>query len=362
MKRFFSTWARHFFFRFLLLVTLLVGLAYLLFVFVDLLSHVKDVADPKTEWSTWGAYYLCIFSFRLHVLVSFSIAAATALLLPRIVRGNELIPLLNAGVSLKQICIPFIAVTGVAAGILWINTQFIYPKAMQKYHLISDTDFGREKIHSAPSKLGIVFFRQGSRLFFKDHNEKEERLKDTFWVRSFDCVLHIEDLNYYEDRIPEGHFVDVIERNPSGKMVKTASYDFCELPELELTKETIFLAQTDPRDLSLTQLGSQLIRFGSSSSERANEVTICFMQKLLFPLLACLAFLIPAPFCLSFERRLPQALLLFVSLASLFCLNIIFETTTVLARAAPNHAIGILLVPWLFVSFFVWRSFQRLNA
>ena len=145
-------------------------------------------------------------------------------------------------------------------------------------------------------------------------------------------------------------------------MVKTASYPSCELPELQLTKEIIRFAQADPRDLSLSQLGIQLARFGSSSSERANEVTISFIQKLLFPLLACLAFFIPAPLCLSFERRLPQALLLFISLASLFCLNIMFETTSVLARAAPTHAVGILLVPWLFILFFVWRLFQRLTS
>lgn len=362
MKKFSSTWSRHFFFRFLALVLLLVCLADLLFIFIDLLSHIKDVVDPKTEWKTWISYYLCILSIRLHVLVSFSIAAATALLLPRIVRRNELIPLLNAGVSLKRITLPFFAVTVVAAGLLWINTQYIFPKAIQQYHLISDTNFGRENIHQTPSQLGVIYFRGGSRLFFKHHNAKEESLKDTFWVKSFDCVLHIENLKYYEDRNPEGYFVDVVERNPSGAMIKTASYDFCELPELHLTKEIIRFAQTDPRDLSLSQLALQLFRFGPSSSERANEVTITFVQKLLFPLLACLAFFIPAPLTLSFERRLPQALLLFISLASLFCLNIILETTTVLARAAPTHAVGILLVPWLFVFFFVWRSFQRLNT
>lgn len=362
MKRYISTWAKHFFFRFLGLVTLLIGLAFLLFVFVDLLSHIKDVADPKTEWSTWGAYYLCLLSYRLNALIPFSIAAATALLLPRIVRGNELIPLLNAGISLKRITLPFIAVACIATCFLWINTQFIHPKAMRTYNTISETDFGRKSVHQTPSRLGIIFFSGGGRLFFREHHAKEERLVDTFWVKSFDCVFHIEDLHYFEDRSPEGRFVDVIERNGAGKMLKTASYPFCELPELQLTRETIEFARADPRDLSLSQLATQLVRFGPSSSERANEVTISFLQKLLLPLLACLAFFIPAPLCLSFELRLPQTVLLFVSLASLFCLNIFFETAAVLARAAPTHAVGILLVPWLFVIFFVWRSFQRLSA
>lgn len=351
-----------FLFSLLLSRFILVILAFLLFVFIDLLTHIQDVFDSKTTWKTWIEYYTCLLSYRLNALIPFSVAAATALLLPRIVRGNELIPLLSAGLSLQKIMAPFIFVTILLSCFLWINSQYIYPKAVQKYRQISDTDFGRHTPSEEESKLGIIFFKEGSRLFFKEHNSKEQVLQDTFWVRSLNCVLHIEHLNYFEDRIPEGHYVDVIERNNDGKMVKTTSYPFCELPELFLTKKTIKIAQTDPRDLSITELATQLVRFGSSSSERATDVIICFFQKLFFPLLACLAFLIPAPFCLSFERRIPQTLLLFLSLASLFCLQIILETASVLARAAPTYALFILLFPWVMVFYFVRQSIRHITA
>lgn len=362
MKNFRFSWFRHFFFRFLSLVFLLVILGFLLFVFIDILTQVQDVFDSKTTWKIWAEYYTCLLSYRLNALIPFSIAAATALLLPRIVRSNELIPLLNAGLSLQKVMVPFICVTVLLSCVLWINSQCIYPKAIQKYRNIVDTDFGRDTLSEKESKLGIIFFKEGSRLFFKEHDAKEQVLHDTFWVRSLDCALHIEHLYYFEDRIPEGHYVDVIERNHTGKMVKTSAYPFCELPELSLTKQTIKIAQTDPRDLSIACLATQLVRFGSSSSERATDVVICFFQKLFFPLLACLAFLIPAPFCLSFERRIPQALLLFSSLASLFCLQIFLETASVLARAAPSYALYILLFPWIAVFYGVRCSLRRITA
>jgi len=340
-------WYRYFFFRFLFFVLFLSAICFSLFIIADLLAHIKDVVDPKTKWSAWGLYYLCMLSYRLDMLLPFSIACATAIVLSRRVRNNELIPLLGAGLSVREIARPFFAVAALCSLVLLVNTQYIYPKAAHYHHVIEESDFGREKPSESSNQLGIVLGKEGSRLFFAHHDKKLQELKDVFWVRSTDHVLHIEKLAYFPDQPPEGFHVDIVKRDSRGRMQKTESYDHVELTELSLSHKELKMATADPRELSIFQLAYLVPRFGSSRSERAIESSICLYQKILFPLLAILAFLIPAPLCLRFENRLPQALLLFFALAVLFCYLIVVQAFVVLTRAPICLPAPILLLPWI---------------
>ncbi len=348
-------WWRHFFVRFGLLATALSAIAFGLFIFVDLLAHIKDVFDPTTNFRTWRDYYICMLSSRLNVVLPFSLTTAAAILIPRIIRYNELIPLFNAGISLRQIVRPFLAVALFASLFLWGNAEFVLPRTMRRLNKIVDSDFGRTPVHDVPSRLGVVLFDEGSRLFFSQHDPLNRRIDDAFWVRSTDCVLHVEQLFYFKDRSPEGHGVDVIERDPSGRMKKTASYPFCELSQLKVTREAVRVSMSDPKTLSLLQLGMLVSRFGSSHSERATETTIAFYSALLSPLLAWLAVLIPAPLAFRFERRYPQALIVFVSLAALFCFLLVIHASVVLARVPGLSPTPILILPWLVALFLGYR-------
>lgn len=354
-------WYRYFFFRFFFLVLSLTMLTFSLFVLADILTHIKDIFDETTTWKTWGTYYLCLLFYRLDVLIPFSIATATTLLLPRLLRNNEFIPLMNSGLSLTQILKPFVAVTILASGILWLNEQCVYPKVIARYHEIVKSDFGREALPSDPIRLGTVFLKGGSRLFFNVHNPKARCIDDVFWVRSADCAIHIEKLYYFTDRIPEGHGVDVIERDQKGTMVKTASYPFCELSELQFNQETLRIASTDPKELSIFQLAALATHSGSSQSLRSTENTLALLLKLLSPLLAWLAFLFPAPLCLRFEHRIPQAILVFLSLAALFCFHLIMHATMVLGRAPFFGSTIIVILPWALALFFTFRKARSLS-
>ena len=243
----FPLWWRFFFRRFFFLVTALVVIAYGLFVFVDLVEHGKEFFDKGTPFKIWRTYYLSMFIYRLDTLIPFAIATATAITIPKLVYNNELLPLLNAGVSLRHIIRPFLAVTAVAGALMWLNYEFAYPKAIAHYRKCSDSDFGKKEIKEESSHLGVVLFKEGSRLFFNSHVPSTKTLNDVFWVRSSDCVLHIEKMNYFLNRHPEGYGVDVIERQQSGDMQKTATYPFCELPELNFTRKTLRLATANPK-------------------------------------------------------------------------------------------------------------------
>jgi lipopolysaccharide export system permease protein len=353
------TWWRYLFVRFGLLVAALTAIAFTLFVFVDLLARVKDIFDPETSWQTWRIYYACMLSTRAGVIIPFAIVTATALLIPRLVRNNELVPLMTAGISLQQMFRPFLAVTLVASAVLFANAQWFLPKALQHQQRISDSEFGRKTVHDEPARLGVVLFSDGSRLFFSQHDPVKRLITDAFWVCSPDYVLHIEQLLYFQDRSPEGRGVDVVEREPSGRMRKIASYPSFELSQLHLTKDAVKMSMADPKMLSVFQLGTLVSRFGLSCSERATETTIAFFSKLFSPCLAWLALLLPAPFCFRFERRLPQALLVFLSLAFLFSFLLIIHASEILARIPILRPTPFLIFPWACAVCIGIRRMQR---
>jgi lipopolysaccharide export system permease protein len=248
-----------------------------------------------------------------------------------------------------------------ASGLLWINNQYVYPKLIRRYHYATESDFGRKTILPTTSRLGVVLFPGGSRLFFGTYDQRRQCIEDVFWVRSPDCVVHIENLRYFMDRQPEGQGIDVVERGPDGKMRKTASYDSHELAELKLNKQTLLTATANPSDLSITQLASFISRSGSFRSERSVETTLSLYHKVFFPLLALLALLIPAPLCLRFEHRLPQPILVFLSLSCLFCFLLIVQASFVLAKAPLFPIAPVVLMPWTAAFFIALRRVFRLS-
>jgi lipopolysaccharide export system permease protein len=333
----------------------LVVIAYGLFVFVDLVEHGKEFFDKGTPFKIWRMYYLSMFIYRLDTLIPFAIATATAITIPKLIHNNELLPLLNAGVSLRHIIRPFLAVTIFAGALLWINYEYAYPRATVHYHECSDSDFGKKEIKENAARLGVVLFKEGSRLFFNSHNPSTKTLSDVFWVRSSDCVLHIEKMNYFLNRHPEGYGVDVIERQPSGDMQKTATYPFCELPELNFTKTTLRLATANPKELSPLQLASLVSGFGKCTSQRTCDTIIALWQKLLIPLLALFAFAMPLPLCLRFEKRYPQVLLVFASLTALFLFLLVTQASTIFARLPLVPPTPVILAPYLAMLTYIYR-------
>ena len=145
-------------------------------------------------------------------------------------------------------------------------------------------------------------------------------------------------------------------------MVKTGSYAFCELTELQFTEETLRMATADPQELSLLQLISLARTTGTSKSLRGTENTLALLLKLCSPLLAWLAFLFPAPLCLRFERRIPQALLVFFSLASLFCFHLIVQAAMILGKATLFGSSLIVIIPWTMALFFTIRRARTLGT
>jgi len=126
--------------------------------------------------------------------------------------------------------------------------------------------------------------------------------------------------------------------------------------DLQFNKEVMKNSILPPRELSLTQLFSQLSLYSSSSSFRASELKATLYSKLFFPLICIFAFLAPAPFCIRFRRGGTALPIYLLSIAALFSFNVLQEAVFVIAKSElimPALAIGL---PWLIATFFLRKK------
>lgn len=359
IQEFKKIWFRFFFKRELKLFSGCLLLLFLLFVLTDLMGHVQELVDHHSNVSMWTEYYISLLSIRFDTLVPFSLLISTTLLLTSISKKNEMIPLLNGGLSISRQIRPFFMVAFIAMFLMWSNAQWFYPSAVKSYDYIKETDFGKEKLSTADlQKMGTIYLQDGSKLFFQKSDPAKQKLYDVFWISNSGTILHIEELSYVDNQPPEGILVDIIERSPSNIATKTKSYQKTTLNEIQLSQKDVDMATLPPKHLSITELFAMTIRTFHSSGEKANDIFIMLMLKLLSPLTCLLAIIVPIPYCLSFQREKHPVLFLFFFLAGLFIFHLTVQTCTILARIPNFPSLFFLVLPWAVAGYF---SIKRLH-
>lgn len=355
-----TLWFRYFFRRQMTLFLGCLFLLFFLFVLTDLMGHVKDILDHRTDKGMWVQYYLALFSRRFDTLVPFALLISSTLLLTSIARKNEMIPLLNGGLSLARQTRPFFAVAILAMLFMWSNAQWFFPQAIRTHDHVIDTDFGREK-ETLPNgkKMGTLYLRDGSKLFFQRSNPLQKKLYDVFWMAGHDTIFHIEELSYMDERLPEGYLIDVIERGKANVVLKTKTITQAPLPEIKISEEDVSMATYPAKHLSLVQLLKMVLRMHHSSSEKATDIFITFMLKCLTPLTCLLTLMLPIPYCLAFDRKKHPVLFLFFFLAALFIFQLTIQTSTILARIPGAPSFLLLLLPWALVGFCLQKKLKH---
>ena len=336
-------------------------LLFALFVITDLMSHVKDIFNPETDKYLWLQYYGALFSRRFDTLIPFSLLISSTILFSSIAKKNEQIPLLNGGLSMKRQLLPFFIVAILAMFAMWINGQYLYPEAVQRNDYISETAFGKNKEDAIDiqKRMGTMYLKDGSKLFFQQNDQANKRLLDVFWMPNHNTILHMETLSYKNPLSFTGTLVDILERDGAGVVQKTKTLLSKEMKEIQFLEEEIIIASSPARYMSLSQLLQMIIRMRGSSSEKASDIFITLLLKLLNPLTCLLTVSLPISYCFCFTKdRHPVVLLLFF-IATLFLFQLFVQTSTVLARIPHMPSFLFLITPWAVGGFLCFRKVNR---
>ncbi len=351
-------WKRYFYKEIIKTYCLFLFGFFALYVAIDVMTHLKDLRAGNTSLSVWVTYYLCTFSRRLDVLVPFTVLLGTIRILLSLQMRNELVALLVSGLPMRVLFRPFIVAACAASLLLYVNFQYLLPKAQPKALAIQENDFGKTKAAAEEPAIREVLLKDASRMFYSDYNPIVRQFSDVFWIVSMDRVYHMQTLNCMEEH-PVGRNVDLIVRDDTGKMVKQSSTTIETFTTMQFDEESLQNSVQLPKDQSISTLISQTELYGKSMSDRAIDVRSFLIYKLTFPLICLLAAIAPAFYCLSFRRDMPQFMIYLVSLGALFCFFLLLQVAFVLAKShvvSPLMALGL---PWLIVGVIVTRNYMR---
>ncbi len=329
-----------------------------LIILIDIMMHMRDLLDKKTQFSLWITYYGCLLAKRLDVLIPFALGIAAVQLLNQALRRCEFVPLLCAGRSIVEILKPIFVTALLFALFLFVHYQIILPKALPRLSQIESSDFGRNKKEELFSGVGQIMLENGSRLLFSGYSSKNKELECVFLINSFNSISFMNILKI-ENEGAEASYLQDFERDESGSFRLQNSYTTKKLPQIHIDKESLLCATAPPKQLSLSQLFHIFPRYWDSQSERSIDVHLSLLQKLTTPLFCLLAVLIPMLTTIDFGRK-TKVYSLFITAALLLITQIFLQAFSILARTSIVSPASATLLPWIILGFIAARRFNQL--
>lgn len=334
-------WKRYFLKEFLSYFFFFLFVFYGLYVLIDYSSHASSFHYSHSLFKIYeiALYYLFEFIEKMEVLIPFGLLLATIRTLTNLNIHHELIALMASGVKIKTLLRPFILVGASMVLLMYINTQFWMPYALQSMNHIDQKHRHQKNKKNQDYFIKNLALKDNTTVIFQNYDAIEKKLIDAYWIRNIDEIFRIKYLYPYHD-IPTGRFVEQFKRTPNGELTISSTFDSKEFPEMRFHKRDLFQGMLSPEDESLTDLWKKLPSQSVISSEKESEITSVFYHKLIMPWLCLLAVIGPAPFCVRYNRRLPFFFIYALSIFGLVAFYLILDATLVLGKRQ-------ILEPWL---------------
>jgi len=332
---------------------------YGLYVLIDYSTHTESFRNYHFSFYDILGLYLYEFVMRMDILVPFALLIACIKVLTSLNAHNELVALMAGGIPLRKILSPFIYFGLFLTLIMYMNTEFIQPKAL-KYQKQIDLKRSQAK-HKKHNHLPIqqLALDDGSSIIFQDYDETNQELYDVYWIRSIDDIIRMRSLFPFAET-PFGVSVEHLVRDKDDRITLQDFAREENFSQLKFDKTKLQESVTSPSDLSLSTLYQKSQKQDSLLSEKQAKILSTFYYKLIMPWSCLLAILAPAPFCIRFSRMQPIFFIFAGCISGLVSFYLIMDAGLILGERqvlSPLLALGLPFA--LFFSFF---SFRYINC
>lgn len=292
---------------------------------IDLSIHgLKFVSNSDANLLEIFKYYGNNFANHLDFFFPLTLLLASLKVLLDLSRHHELLALQASGLSQKKILSPFFLFAAMLSMISYANHEWIAPKSG------GAADTFKEKSQKKKKKEPRIFsaaLEDGSELIYQKYDRKKLELFDVYWIKSPKDIWHIKTFSLQNEH-PTGLFVDHFEKDQSGKIRKTNSFDKHTFLDCNVQKE-INLQKFIPYDnRSLSALFKQSMQ---NTSEK-KFASIYLHHKLATPLLSFAVLCLIFPFALQYSRTKKVILLISASLFGLVSFITILDGMLILGE------------------------------
>lgn len=173
---------------------------------IDLSEKISKLMDEPVTWKEIVFdYYMNFIPWILGLLTPVFVLISVIFFTGRLAKNNEIISMLNAGVSYRRMIRPYLLAGGLIASFLWIGGHYIIPKASKVKNTFENT-----YIFKSNRQVDIDNVH-----FFINPNEKA-------YVRYFRL----------RDTSMQGFRIETFEDNKLVKLLKSDKLEFKEPPNL----------------------------------------------------------------------------------------------------------------------------------
>lgn len=338
---------------------------YGLYILIDYASHTASFHHNHVDfqWKEVATYYACDFVKRLDFILPFALLIASIRTFSSLNTHNELIALMSSGISLQTLMRPFIFLGLFCTCLLYFNTEYLTPVALQELRHIHDSRDSKRRKYDAQASVQHLILEDNSTIVFQNYDSSQNRFFDAYWIQDTDNIYRMKYLFPYletEDTYPVGHFVDHLTRNAQGELVSIESFATKVFPTIHFNKNILFETITTAEEQALSELWKKLPS-SQISNEKEAKILATFYQKLLLPWLCLFAIIGPAPFCLRTTRNLPTFFIYAGGIFSLLAFDVVQQATVILGERQVLPSFWIICLPFVSVASILIFRFVRLG-
>jgi len=355
-----NLWQRYFVKETLKLFFLFIFCFYALYTLIDFSIHSRQYNyHGSYHWKEIFTYYAFEFVRRLDVLVPFAILLATIKTILKLNLHRELMAFMASGIAIKTLLRPFLLLSLAFVAILYVNEEFVLPKALQEIKKIDSLHHYQKKAKGVPAVQHLIL-EDNSTLLFQSYDPQKGSFFDVYWIRKIDDIYKFKYLYPYTE-IPVGTFVDHFVRNTEGNMVHLDSHEIRLFPEIKFNSTKLLETLSSPEEFSLSELYRKMPNFSDPTNEKQAKISSMFTYKMIIPWLSFLVILGACPFCVIYSRDNPSLLIYSVTIFSLVFIYLILDAALILGERQVLSPLIALGAPFVFFFALLSLRYRRLN-
>ncbi len=335
---------------------LFLGCFYFLYAMIDYSTHMQDfIIDKRIQFSDMISYYSFMFIKRSYLLVPLAALIACIKQLLSMMLNGELLALQASGVSLKKIARPLIFLCGLCTLFNFFSFEHFLPSSLNFLDRFREQHFKHTRHGPRTEPVHALYLKDGSKIIYQTKDAEKNRFFDVFWIRSSDEIWRMKTLKADPEN-PIGEFVDHIQRNKLGNLIKTESFEAYTFSPFKWQPDLAGKGYVPIENRRISQLVYLLnSKKRATTVERAQILSHLF-YKCTMPLLPLLSLIAIFPYCVRYSRTTPIFLTYTFAIFSFVAFGAIMDAAVILGENNVVHPFLAVFGPFLTCSIgFGWK-------
>lgn len=315
-----------------------------LFLVVDFFNQIDSLLSSRENIREHGysvpatifRYYFYSIPFIFQQLAPFISVMAAMFTITRLMKNNELYPMVHAGISMTRVLAPVIVLVACLAGLMFLSQEFLIPELSWKRSVLARLVEGNEP--SVIEDIETITDGNGDKIRIGSFDAKRERIRNLD-VTQFESQGQL--------RSPVADYRDgswILEHGvPLNYDDPTRPQDLVRVWETDLRPDDIRLATEDKNNMSFRQLLDVYQR----NPEKIHLLSMLH-HKLTFPL-SNLILVLLGFWAVLFRRN--QSVFLGIALCLVIC-GLYFACDFVASALGNRGTIHPVLASWLPITLF----------